>query len=166
MKSKYVIHTVGPMWDSKVDDQVNIDLLGAAVKSTLVMADTNLKVKSVSIPAISSGIFGFPKPLCALVFFHVIKAYALSRKQDEDHALEMIRLCNFDNETCSIFANVMNSIFPKKQVPEKEATKEEPEAKKEIEPKNEESVKKADQEPKPRKITDFFKKVDEEKKDA
>jgi len=48
----------------------------------------------VAIPAISSGIYGFPKELCAQVFKRTIPL-------DKD-----IRLCNLDEETCTIFKKV------------------------------------------------------------
>jgi len=34
------------------------------------------KCKSLSIPAISSGIFGFPKPLCAEIMFNCVEKFA------------------------------------------------------------------------------------------
>ena len=77
LKSKYVIHAVGPIWSKKKPAQENIDLLYNAIYNTLVKAD-ELECKSVSIPAISSGIFGFPKPLCARVFFEVLKNFVVN----------------------------------------------------------------------------------------
>ena len=77
--------------------------------NTLIKAD-ELGCKSVSIPAISSGIFGFPKPLCAKVFYLVLKKFvqnALEKEVENEEeprlALETVRLCNFDDETCEIF---------------------------------------------------------------
>ena len=66
-----MIHAVGPIWNDHIDPQRNIDLLHSAVLNTLRTAD-KLECKSVAIPAISSGIFGFPKPLCAKTFFEAI----------------------------------------------------------------------------------------------
>ena len=62
---RYIIHTVGPVWGehSKKD---NIKLLESCVVNTLEMAKY-LGIKSVSLPAISSGIFGFPKDKCAKI---------------------------------------------------------------------------------------------------
>ena len=72
LKSKYVIHAVGPMWSNSFSKAANVLLLHSAVYNTLAVAN-QLECKSVSIPAISSGIFGFPKPLCAKVFFRALK---------------------------------------------------------------------------------------------
>ena len=81
LKCKYVIHTVGPIWNRKKPAQDNINLLFNAVYNTLKKAE-EIKCKSVSIPAISSGIFGFPKPLCARVFFEAIKTYVADVKKE------------------------------------------------------------------------------------
>ena len=71
LKCKYVIHAVGPIWSNKVPKERNVELLHSAVLNTLIMAN-ELKCKSIAIPAISSGIYGFPKPLCAKTFFEAI----------------------------------------------------------------------------------------------
>jgi O-acetyl-ADP-ribose deacetylase (regulator of RNase III) len=59
---KAVIHAVGPKIGEGKEDQ----RLRSAMKNTLNLAETN-GFKSVSIPAISSVIFGFPKDRCAKI---------------------------------------------------------------------------------------------------
>jgi putative ATPase len=71
LECKYVIHAVGPVWDSSESEAFNINLLHSAVFNTLKKAN-ELECESVAIPAISSGIFGFPKPLCSKVFFYTL----------------------------------------------------------------------------------------------
>ena len=103
LQSRYVIHAVGPVWNNSKSEQYNIDLLRSAVFNTLVKAN-ELGCASVSIPAISSGIFGFPKPLCAKVFFYTLTEFVKVAKQTNTTlALNTVRLCNFDEETCVIF---------------------------------------------------------------
>jgi putative ATPase len=65
-----------------------------------------LGCKSVSIPAISSGIFGFPKTLCAQVFFCAIKDFVVAANENTINAtrfLKKVRLTNYDSETAKIF---------------------------------------------------------------
>ena len=64
---RYVIHAVGPVWGSGDEERK----LASAVQSALDLADEN-DLRSVSMPGISSGIFGFPKPLCAEVMLRTI----------------------------------------------------------------------------------------------
>ena len=64
LPQRHVIHAVGPIWNDTEAPEVHVDLLHQAVLNSLKMAD-KLKCNSVSVPAISSGIYGFPKGLCA-----------------------------------------------------------------------------------------------------
>ena len=56
LPAKYVIHAVGPVWGDGDED----NKLADAVTGSLRVAD-ELKCESISMPAISTGIFGFPK---------------------------------------------------------------------------------------------------------
>lgn len=71
LRAKYVIHAVGPIWNDQIPAEQNVALLHSAVYKTLLKAQ-ELGCKSIAMPAISSGIFGFPKPLCAQTFFNAI----------------------------------------------------------------------------------------------
>lgn len=61
-----------------------------------------LGFSSVSIPAISSGLFGYPRELCADDIFTAIEQYALERKDFVNH-LQKVRLTNYDDETVQTF---------------------------------------------------------------
>lgn len=62
----------------------------------------SLKLTSISIPAISSGIFGFPKDRCAeLMLTTALKWSAIN----SDKSLVSIRMCNFDSQTVKEFKN-------------------------------------------------------------
>lgn len=91
MNCKYVIHAVGPVWLNE-DPQRDVELLHKAVINSLRKAEI-LRCSSMSIPAISSGIFGFPKPLCAQTFFQAIQDFYLST---DNFYLKHVRLTNFD----------------------------------------------------------------------
>ena len=74
LNCQYIIHAVGPIWDDSESKAFNVNLLANAIMNTLLKAN-ELGCESVSIPAISSGIFGFPKPLCAEVFYKNLKKF-------------------------------------------------------------------------------------------
>ena len=61
---KYIIHAVGPEYNNKKCSLFNAGKLYEAVFNSLILAN-RLGCGSVAFPAISSGIFGFPKQLCA-----------------------------------------------------------------------------------------------------
>ena len=109
LNCRYVIHAVGPVWDDSESSAYNVNLLATAIMNSLIKAE-ELGCKSISMPAISSGIFGFPKPLCAKVFYLVLKKFVqnalekeMENEEDPRLALETVRLCNFDDETCEVF---------------------------------------------------------------
>lgn len=110
LNCRYVIHAVGPIWSDRIPAQQNVNLLASAILNTLRKAN-ELGCKTVSIPAISSGIFGFPKPLCAQVFFACLKLFVKQAKKtgsDPVLTLETVRLCNFDDETTEIMKTVFD----------------------------------------------------------
>jgi O-acetyl-ADP-ribose deacetylase (regulator of RNase III) len=80
---KYIIHTVGPEYEKSKSVLFNSALLYNAVYNPLLVAN-KLGCKSIAFPAVSSGIYGFPKQLCAQVFFCAIKDFVMS---DQEHLI-------------------------------------------------------------------------------
>ena len=62
LKAHYVIHAVGPRMGEGDED----NKLKSAINSVLTLAAEE-RLKSISVPAISAGIFGFPKDRCAAI---------------------------------------------------------------------------------------------------
>lgn len=98
LPARFVIHAVGPVWGSGDEDAK----LASAIRSALKLADEH-ELVSVSFPAISSGIFGFPRDRCAKVFLSVIESYHLHRAQGTPGTVTRIRLCNIDDATATTF---------------------------------------------------------------
>ena len=102
-----------------------------SVMNTLKMAAT-LEVESVSIPAISSGIFGFPKDRCAEIMIDTIEKYVVLAKSNEEYKkLNKVRLTNFDNETYFTFRHEFENRFYR-YTAEKNKIEKEKEEKKEM----------------------------------
>ena len=59
LRCKYVIHTVGPIY--KETYELSSEKVLAKAFLSALRVGKELKIKSVALPAISSGIFGFPK---------------------------------------------------------------------------------------------------------
>ena len=53
----------------------------------------------MALPAVSSGIFGFPKELCAKIMLETISEFL----KTENKTLTEVRLTNFDDPTVTIF---------------------------------------------------------------
>jgi len=98
LECKFIIHAVGPIYD-QFTPKVAENLLISAVINTLEKAK-EFGVESISIPAISSGIFGFPKDDCAYIMQSFCAKWAAS---EDTGSVKSIRLCNFDAPTCLTF---------------------------------------------------------------
>lgn len=90
-----VIHTVGP----KMGEGDENSKLRMAVYSALKLASEK-NFSSISIPAISSGIFGFPKDRCATIIVEEIKNFI---KENYDSPLNIFEMCVYDDETFVYF---------------------------------------------------------------
>ncbi len=95
---RYVIHAVGPIWGSGDEDAK----LAAAVTGSLQRAE-ELDARSLALPAISTGIYGFPLEQAAKVIFAAIRKYAA---QNPDTRLEVVRLVLYGDPTVGAFLSV------------------------------------------------------------
>lgn len=96
LKVKYVIHAASMGVDFKTDDE---KILRATYNSLLRCND--LKIESVSFPAIGTGVGGFPKEKAADIMFNVVKRYI-----DEGHKYpKKIRFVLFDDDVFNAFIN-------------------------------------------------------------
>jgi O-acetyl-ADP-ribose deacetylase (regulator of RNase III) len=115
---KAVIHTVGPRMGEGNEDYK----LRKAVKSSLLLASEK-GFTSISMPAISSGIFGFPKDRCARILVEESKTFLEGNNNNNTQnsnisnnntqsKLHIIEFCILDNETAIHFekelANIKN----------------------------------------------------------
>ena len=89
-----VIHAVGPRMGEGDEDKK----LRKAVRSSLKLA-ADKGFKSISMPAISSGIFGFPKDRCAKILLDESRNFLTS----SDISIEIVEFCIFDDETLRYF---------------------------------------------------------------
>lgn len=100
LHAKYVIHTVGPRW-GEGDEEAK---LRSAVLNTLKLAE-NRAFSSIAMPAISAGIFGFPKDRCARIMIEEIAGFADGSKGTEGYSgIEGIDIYLMDNEIVPFFS--------------------------------------------------------------
>jgi O-acetyl-ADP-ribose deacetylase (regulator of RNase III) len=92
-----VIHAVGPVWQGgKKGEPAQLE---SAIRNSLLKAE-ELGVRTIALPAISSGIFGFPKDLCAEISLRT----AIRFYRDHPHSkLCLIHFTNIDFATVSFF---------------------------------------------------------------
>ena len=97
---RYVIHTVGPRWKEHGREK-SISLLHRACVESLRRA-AQLQLSSIALTAISSGIFGMPKDICARVMFEVVEKFS-SSNDAEFSTLRDVRIVIIDDSTISVF---------------------------------------------------------------
>jgi O-acetyl-ADP-ribose deacetylase (regulator of RNase III) len=96
LKARYVIHAVGPRWgegdeEKKLKNAIDNTLRLASQKSFLTLA----------MPAISAGIFGFPKKRCASIIVNQV----ISFLEKQTTSLREITFCLMDDDVIGFFSN-------------------------------------------------------------
>jgi len=100
LAAKYVIHAVGPRHGEEHEDAKLKD----ATLNSLILADQK-NLKSIAFPAISTGIFGFPKDRCATIMLSTTIAYL-----EGPTKLEKVVYCLYDQKTFEIFKRTLQSL--------------------------------------------------------
>jgi O-acetyl-ADP-ribose deacetylase (regulator of RNase III) len=96
--AKHVIHTVGPVW--RGGNANEDEMLASCYIQCLELAST-LKVQSLAFPAISTGIYGFPKERAAGIAMREVLKYT-------DKLQKLLFVC-FDAETKNIYDELLAS---------------------------------------------------------
>lgn len=98
LKAKYVIHAIGPMMGEGDED----NKLRNATFNSLKLADEK-GIKSISFPAISTGIFGYPLERCAKVMLNTTIEYLKS----ETTRLERVVFCLYTPADYAVFEKTL-----------------------------------------------------------
>jgi O-acetyl-ADP-ribose deacetylase len=101
LKAGSVIHTVGPVW--RGGDQGEDELLASCYRESLRAAE-RLAARSIAFPAISTGIYGFPKQRAAEISVREVRSYPGANSR-----LERVIFCCFDEETHTIYRRLISS---------------------------------------------------------
>jgi len=96
LPAKHVIHAVGPIYD-RSDPSRSAELLASAVHSSLTLADEH-DLKSIALPAISTGIFGYPLQEAAEVMLRAALKYLRGETE-----LERVVFCLYGQQALDAF---------------------------------------------------------------
>ncbi|NWU08682.1 PAR14 polymerase, partial [Cephalopterus ornatus] len=105
---KNVIHAVGPRWRNEEPERC-MDLLRKTVKESLELAET-YNHRSIALPAISGGIFGFPLDLCTYSIVSSIKETLEGSKGDR--SLKEVHLVDIVQDNIQAFSKALREVFP------------------------------------------------------
>jgi len=98
LPSKYVIHTVGPVWNG--DKEEKKKLLENCYQNCLELAVRN-QIKTIAFPNISTGIYHFPKDKAATIAIETVSNFNQKDKIDE-----VVFVC-FDDENYDLYKNII-----------------------------------------------------------
>jgi len=99
LKAGYVIHAVGPRMGEGGEDA---KLAGATRSSLDIAAGKNLR--SISFPALSTGIFGFPIERAAAIMLDEVCTFLQKRS-----SLELVVFCLFSEDDFRVFADQLKA---------------------------------------------------------
>jgi O-acetyl-ADP-ribose deacetylase (regulator of RNase III) len=102
LAAKHVIHAVGPAYDGTPR---SAELLASAVRSSLEMADKH-NLKSIALPAISTGIFGYPLNEAARVMVSAAAEYLRGKT-----VLQRVVFCLYGQQAYDAFSAALTEIL-------------------------------------------------------
>jgi O-acetyl-ADP-ribose deacetylase (regulator of RNase III) len=100
LRCRFVIHAVGPVWSGGRRGEE--DLLRRAYDRSFQLAKEEGTIRSIAFPAISTGVYRFPKPRAAEIAIGAMRAYEAD--------FDRIVACLFDEESASLYADLMSSL--------------------------------------------------------
>ncbi len=101
LKARYVIHAVGPRQGEGDEDEK----LRQATLNSLRRA-TEKGMQSIAFPAVSTGIFGFPKDRCAQIMLGSVREFLA----EEETSLAQVIFCLWSKEDLDIFAEALAAL--------------------------------------------------------
>ena len=97
LPARYVIHAVGPIWSG--GGRGEPELLRSAYDRSFALALAQGDVGSIAFPAISTGVYGFPKPLAAEI--------AMDAMRRHESSFAAIVACAFDAPTEELYRKAL-----------------------------------------------------------
>ena len=91
-----MIHAVGPVWHGGSRDEAR--LLASCYRRSLEIA-VELGARSVAFPAISTGVYGFPKDQAASIAVETVRS--------GPSEIDLVRLVAFDQETYELYVRLL-----------------------------------------------------------
>ena len=105
---KFVVHVVGPVWNSKGPKRSR-EILHRACINSLLEAEKR-KATSIAVPAIGSGSLGMPKDICADVMCDTVAEF-IKKQISQKETITDIRFVNNDNHSVQAFSKKLKTLF-------------------------------------------------------
>jgi O-acetyl-ADP-ribose deacetylase (regulator of RNase III) len=102
LPAKYVIHTVGPVWDG--GGYGEDEALASCYRNSLILASQH-GVKTIAFPAISTGVYGFPLDRATTIAIREVKQYLDAHPQ-----IEQVTFCCFGPKATELYEREVGKI--------------------------------------------------------
>ena len=101
LKAKFIIHTVGPVWHGGYRDE---NMLLASCYQTSLSIARDKKIKTLAYPCISTGAYGFPKDLAALIAVNETKRFL-----NKNGYPEKVIFVTYSDDSYETYRKILNS---------------------------------------------------------
>ncbi len=98
LEARHVIHTVGPVWQGGRRGEP--ELLARCYRNSLALAIVH-GLSSIAFPAISTGVYGYPKREAAEIAVHEINMIPM---------IERVIFCCFDTATADLYREILRFV--------------------------------------------------------
>jgi len=100
LPTRFIVHTVGPVWSGGRSGEPA--LLRRAYESVVAVALTEGSIRTIAFPAISTGVYGYPKRAASLIAMDVMQAHSAH--------FEQIVACVFSTADESLYREVLREM--------------------------------------------------------
>ena len=97
LPARFVIHAVGPIW--RGGEHRERELLATAYETSFTLARDEGSVRTIAFPAISTGVYGFPKAPAAQIALGVMRTH--------EEEFETITACLFDEQSADLYRETL-----------------------------------------------------------
>jgi len=97
LSARFVVHAVGPVWRGGAAGEPA--LLRSAYETAFRLAREEGSIRSIAFPAISTGVYGYPREAAAAIAVDVMRA--------EEPAFDRVVACLFDAESRAIYERLL-----------------------------------------------------------
>lgn len=99
LSARYVIHTVGPIWNDGFHEEP--ELLASCYRKSLKLAVKN-GIKTIAFPNISTGVYHFPKNRAANIALETVTDFLI-----KEPSIEKVIFCTYDDENYELYKKLI-----------------------------------------------------------
>jgi O-acetyl-ADP-ribose deacetylase len=100
LPAKFVIHTVGPVWNGGLDGEP--ELLSSCYRHSLELAAKH-DLKNIAFPSISTGVYGYPVALAARIAVNTVTSFLAKQS-----GIQEVVFCCFSQEDLVVYENFLH----------------------------------------------------------